>query len=131
MADLLDRSGPDPAALGLSELVELVNRPKPKSPWKGPSGPLLIAEIGGNHEGDFEVAKAMTENAIAAGADCVKFQIYQGGYFSKPSRKPGSPQAFQEIRARTRAACRTRPDVPRGGRALSILGLGRRCVRLD
>ena len=27
-----------------------------KSNWKGKYGPLLIAEIGGNHEGDFEYA---------------------------------------------------------------------------
>lgn len=97
MADLLDRSGPDPASLGLSELVELVNRPKPKSPWKGPSGPLLIAEIGGNHEGDFEVAKAMTKNAIAAGADCVKFQIYQGDTLVSPVENPDRHKHFKKF----------------------------------
>ena len=25
--------------------------------WKGKNGPLLIAEIGGNHEGSFQYAK--------------------------------------------------------------------------
>jgi len=46
--------------------------------WKGSAGPLLIAEIGGNHEGDFEYAKRLTELAIASKADFVKFQIYTG-----------------------------------------------------
>ena len=36
-----------------------------KSIWRGKHGPLLIAEIGGNHEGDFEYAKKLTAvNAI-------------------------------------------------------------------
>jgi N-acetylneuraminate synthase/N,N'-diacetyllegionaminate synthase len=48
------------------------------SPWSGPHGPLLIAEIGGNHEGDFAYAKRLTELAIASGADVVKFQLYRG-----------------------------------------------------
>ena len=40
--------------------------------------PYLIAEIGGNHEGDFEIAKSMLDSAIRGGADGVKFQIYSG-----------------------------------------------------
>lgn len=40
--------------------------------------PLLIAEIGGNHEGDFETAKRLADLALEAGADAVKFQIYYG-----------------------------------------------------
>jgi N-acetylneuraminate synthase/N,N'-diacetyllegionaminate synthase len=52
--------------------------------WKGKNGPLLIAEIGGNHEGDFEYAKKLTQLAIESGADFVKFQIYTGdGLVSK------------------------------------------------
>ena len=46
--------------------------------WKGSAGPLLIAEIGGNHEGDFEYAKKLTQLAIESKADYVKFQIYTG-----------------------------------------------------
>lgn len=37
---------------------------------------LLVAEIGSNHEGDFESAKAMINQAAQAGADAVKFQTY-------------------------------------------------------
>lgn len=36
--------------------------------------PLVIAEIGINHEGDIEKAKKMIKDAAEAGAECVKFQ---------------------------------------------------------
>jgi len=39
------------------------------SNWRGKNGPLLIAEIGGNHEGDFEYAKRLTQLAIEANVD--------------------------------------------------------------
>lgn len=35
---------------------------------------FVIAEIGNNHEGDFELAKDMIRKAASAGADAVKFQ---------------------------------------------------------
>ena len=38
----------------------------------------IIAEIGGNHEGDFEKARSLMRQAIDAGADSVKFQVYSG-----------------------------------------------------
>ena len=46
--------------------------------WRGKNGPLLIAEIGGNHEGDFEKAKELTIKAISTGVDFIKFQLYKG-----------------------------------------------------
>jgi|ETN02SMinimDraft_4_1059925.scaffolds.fasta_scaffold31242_2 N-acetylneuraminate synthase/N,N'-diacetyllegionaminate synthase len=46
--------------------------------WHGKQGPFLIAEIGGNHEGDFEYAQELTQLACESGADAVKFQIYTG-----------------------------------------------------
>ena len=39
---------------------------------------FFIAEIGGNHEGDFEYAKRLTDLAIESGADAIKFQFYTG-----------------------------------------------------
>jgi len=48
------------------------------SNWKGKHGPLLIAEIGGNHEGDFEYAKKLTTLAIESDVDYIKFQLYTG-----------------------------------------------------
>src|SRR4051794_16572234 len=42
----------------------------------GPSEPcFVIAEIGNNHNGDFDRAIALVDAAVAAGADCAKFQM--------------------------------------------------------
>ncbi len=49
-----------------------------KTIWQGKYGPLLIAEIGGNHLGDFEYAKRLTTLAIEADVDYIKFQLYSG-----------------------------------------------------
>ncbi len=38
--------------------------------------PLVIAEIGINHDGDFEKAKKMIKDAHESGAECVKFQCH-------------------------------------------------------
>jgi N-acetylneuraminate synthase/N,N'-diacetyllegionaminate synthase len=46
--------------------------------FSGKYGPLLIAEIGGNHEGDFDKALEQTRLAIQSGADVIKFQLYTG-----------------------------------------------------
>ena len=48
------------------------------SVFRGAHGPWLIAEIGGNHEGDFAEAIRLVDLAVEAGADAVKFQIYFG-----------------------------------------------------
>ena len=38
--------------------------------------PLVIAEIGINHEGDIRKALQMVDDAHAAGCECVKFQSH-------------------------------------------------------
>ena len=38
--------------------------------------PFVMAEVGINHEGDFEKALQMVDAASVAGADCVKFQCH-------------------------------------------------------
>ena len=38
--------------------------------------PFVIAEVGINHEGNFDKAIQMVDAAVAAGADCVKFQCH-------------------------------------------------------
>jgi sialic acid synthase SpsE len=38
--------------------------------------PLVVAEIGINHEGNFEKAIRMVDDAYAAGCECVKFQCH-------------------------------------------------------
>lgn len=37
--------------------------------------PYIIAEIGANHNGEFEIAKKLVKKAKESGVDCVKFQI--------------------------------------------------------
>jgi len=41
-------------------------------------GVMIIAEIGGNHEGDFQYARRLLHLAAGSGADVIKFQIYSG-----------------------------------------------------
>ena len=38
---------------------------------------FIIAEAGVNHNGDFEMAKALIEKAHECGADCIKFQTFK------------------------------------------------------
>ena len=38
---------------------------------------FIIAEIGNNHNGDFNRAKLMIDKAVEMGADCAKFQMRQ------------------------------------------------------
>jgi sialic acid synthase SpsE len=45
--------------------------------WVGDAyPPLVIAEVGINHEGDVRKARRMVEDAKAAGGECVKFQCH-------------------------------------------------------
>ena len=65
--------------------------------WKGKHGPLLIAEIGGNHEGDFDYAKKLTQLAIDSGADYVKFQLYTGDGLVSKIESPDRNQHFKKF----------------------------------
>ena len=38
---------------------------------------FVIAEIGGNHEGNFDYAKKLLLFIIASGVDAIKFQTYK------------------------------------------------------
>lgn len=67
------------------------------STWKGKHGPLLIAEIGGNHEGDFDYALELTRLAIESGADFVKFQIYTGDTLVSAIESPTRNQHFKKF----------------------------------
>jgi N-acetylneuraminate synthase/N,N'-diacetyllegionaminate synthase len=67
------------------------------SPWSGAHGPLLIAEIGGNHEGDFDYARRLTDLAIASGADAVKFQLYRGGTLVNERESPDRHRHFKRF----------------------------------
>lgn len=95
--EILTHADSDPNLLDLPKIYDLVSRPPVRSPWQGETGPLLIAEIGGNHEGDFEVAKAMCHLAIDSGTDCVKFQLYRGETLVSSVESPDRHKHFQKF----------------------------------
>lgn len=66
-------------------------------PFKGKHGPLLIAEIGGNHEGDFEYAKKLTQLAIDSNVDYVKLQIYTGDKLVSSVESPDRSKHFKRF----------------------------------
>src|SRR5688572_22624103 len=43
--------------------------------------PLIVAEIGNNHEGRFEVARELIEKAALSGAHAVKFQTFKTEHY--------------------------------------------------
>lgn len=65
--------------------------------FKGKHGPLLIAEIGGNHEGNFEYAKKLTQQAIDTDVDFVKFQIYTGDSLVSSLESPDRNKHFKKF----------------------------------
>lgn len=67
------------------------------SNWRGKHGPLLIAEIGGNHEGDFEYAKELTQLAIEADVDYIKYQIYTGDSLVSHVENPVRNKHFKKF----------------------------------
>ena len=68
-----------------------------KNTFKGKYGPLLIAEIGGNHEGNFDYAKRLTELAIGTGVDYIKFQIYTGDTLVSSEVDPDRNKHFKRF----------------------------------
>lgn len=66
--------------------------------FKSEKNPVFfIAEIGGNHEGDFEYAKRLTHLAIQSGADAVKFQIYSGDTLVSRVESPDRNKHFKKF----------------------------------
>lgn len=94
---IISSANQDPSKLGLSDIYNFLNAPVLDSPWTGKSGPFLISEIGGNHEGDFEVAKEMARLAIECGSDSVKFQLYTGDSLVSPVESPARHQHFKKF----------------------------------
>ena len=58
---------------------------------------FFIAEIGGNHEGDFEYAKKLLRLAVESGADAVKFQIYCGDTLVSRIESPERNKHFKKF----------------------------------
>ena len=68
------------------------------SPFISENNPVFfIAEIGGNHEGDFEYAKRLTSLAISSGADAVKYQIYTGNTLVSSMEDPERNSHFKKF----------------------------------
>lgn len=58
---------------------------------------FFIAEIGGNHEGDFDYARALARLAVESGADAVKFQIYAGDALVSRVESPDRNKHFKRF----------------------------------
>lgn len=56
---------------------------------------LYIAEVGGNHEGDFAYAQALARLALESGADAVKFQLYSGDTLVSRVESPDRNRHFK------------------------------------
>jgi len=65
--------------------------------WNGKNDILLIAEIGGNHEGNFEYAKELTRLAIESNVDYIKYQIYTGDTLVSKLENPQRNQHFKKF----------------------------------
>lgn len=87
------------------------------SMFRGTHGPLLIAEVGGNHEGDFESALQLTDLAIRAGADAVKFQIYYGDTLVSTLESPDRNEHFRRFELTPAQHLELADRVLRAGRA--------------
>ena len=61
------------------------------------SSPYLIAEIGGNHEGDYAKAVELTYLAAESGAHGVKFQIYSGETIVNKKEDPARVKHFDKF----------------------------------
>ena len=57
------------------------------------NGPFIVAEIGANHNRDYDTAAAMVESAKRAGADGVKLQNYTPAEIAADVRIESGPWA--------------------------------------
>lgn len=71
-----------------------------KNIFKGKHGPLLIAEIGGNHEGNFNYAKKLVKLAIKTDVDFIKFQIYKADTLVSSLEDPNKNNHFKKFQLR-------------------------------
>lgn len=70
--------------------------------FSGKHGPLLIAEIGGNHGGNFNKALKLTMDAINADVDYIKYQIYTGDGLVSKSTSPERFNHFKKLELTTK-----------------------------
>lgn len=68
------------------------------NPFASMTNPVLfIAEIGGNHEGDFAYARRLTQLGLESGADIIKFQIYSGDTLVSSVERPDLNTHFKRF----------------------------------
>ena len=65
--------------------------------FTGKNDVYIIAEIGGNHEGDFDYALELTKLAAESGADAVKYQIYTGDSLVNAKYDPERNMHFKKF----------------------------------
>ncbi|MCB0392290.1 MAG: N-acetylneuraminate synthase family protein [Bdellovibrionales bacterium] len=58
---------------------------------------FIIAEIGGNHEGNFEYAKKLTHLACSSKAHTIKYQVYTGDTLVSPVESPDRNKHFKKF----------------------------------
>lgn len=84
--------------LTMSEAFESAQKlGRPQSKWQKNDIPYLIAEIGGNHEGDFDYAMSLVDLAVEAQVDCIKFQIYSGNKLVNAIESPSRNAHFKKF----------------------------------
>ena len=65
--------------------------------FKNLETPYTIAEIGGNHEGNFQYAKKLCQLAINTNVDCIKFQLYKANDLVNPKISPERNNHFKKF----------------------------------
>ena len=95
--DIFNKMEYAPATYNIAMLLQIITRSDSLSPWVGEYGPLLIAEIGGNHEGNFDVARSMVEQAIETNVDYIKFQLYRGDTLVSSMESPDRNKHFKKF----------------------------------
>ena len=67
--------------------------------FRSPNGNsvLFIAEVGGNHEGNFDYAKRLLDLALDSGADFVKLQLYSASGLVSPTEDPNRHEHFKKF----------------------------------
>jgi sialic acid synthase SpsE len=58
---------------------------------------FYIAEIGGNHEGNYDYALKLCDLAIESGADAIKFQLYRGNRLVSSVSSPDRNAHFKKF----------------------------------
>jgi N,N'-diacetyllegionaminate synthase len=66
-------------------------------PFVGKSGVFTIAEVGGNHEGDFVYAKELVSQACATNVDAVKLQVYSPDLLVNPAVDKNRHEHFKRF----------------------------------